>query len=76
MGFSLLGKKVGMTRVYTDSGASVPVTVIECGPCVVTQIKTVEKDGYTGVQIGYGEAKARNTTIPLIAARPQGGNDP
>ncbi len=76
MGLSLLGKKIGMTRVYSDGGASLPVTVIECGPCVVTQIKTVEKDGYTGVQIGYGEAKARNTTIPLIAHDHKAGTTP
>ncbi len=76
MGLSLLGKKIGMTRVYTDKGLSVPVTVIECGPSVVTQVKTQETDGYTAVQIGYGEVKPRNTTIPLIAHDHKAGTTP
>lgn len=66
MPLTLLGTKLGMTRVFTDSGASVPVTVIQVGPCVVTQVKTGETDGYDGVQIGYGESKARTSTIPVI----------
>lgn len=53
----MLGKKVGMTRVFDKSGKMVPVTVIEAGPIVVTQIKTQEKDGYGAVQVGYGAAK-------------------
>jgi large subunit ribosomal protein L3 len=65
MGFSLLGKKVGMTRVY-DGGKVVPVTVIECGPCVVTQLRTKERDGYSAVQIGFDEIKPRNSTMPMI----------
>lgn len=65
MGFSLLGKKVGMTRVY-EGGKVVPVTVIECGPCVVTQLRTKEKDGYSAVQIGFDEIKPRNSTMPMI----------
>ncbi len=76
MGLSLLGKKIGMTRVYTDAGASVPVTIIECGPCVVTQIRTNENDGYDAVQIGYGEVKPRNTTMPLIAHDHKAGTTP
>jgi len=76
MGLSLLGKKIGMTRVYTDAGVSVPVTVIECGPCVVTQLRTPEKDGYSAVQIGYGEVKARNSTMPLIAHDVKAGTTP
>lgn len=76
MGFSLLGKKIGMTRVYTDGGVSVPVTVIECGPCVVTQVKTADKDGYTAVQIGYEEVKPRNTTIPLMGHDHKAGTGP
>jgi large subunit ribosomal protein L3 len=76
MGLSLLGKKIGMTRVYTTTGASVPVTVIECGPCVVTQVRTPEKDGYSAVQIGFGEIKARNSTMPLIAHDMKAGTTP
>ena len=53
----LLGKKIGMTSVFSADGKNVPCTVIEAGPCVVTQIKTVERDGYKAVQLGFGEAK-------------------
>lgn len=53
----LLGRKVGMTQVFTEDGRVVPVTVVEAGPCYVTQIRTVEKDGYQAVQIGFGAAK-------------------
>ena len=67
MGLSLLGTKVGMTRVYTPEGVAVPVTVVKVGPCVVTQIRTMETDGYTAVQIGYGEMKPRNSTFAMIA---------
>ena len=49
----LLGKKIGMTSVFSDDGKNVPCTVIEAGPCVVTQIKSVEKDGYAAVQVGF-----------------------
>jgi large subunit ribosomal protein L3 len=76
MGLSLLGKKIGMTRVYNDAGVSVPVTVIQCGPCVVTQLRTTETDGYTAVQIGYGEVKARNSTMPMIAHDVKAGTTP
>lgn len=54
---AILGKKIGMTQVFNDKGVMTPVTVIEAGPCVVTQIRTTEKDGYKAVQIGFGEAK-------------------
>ena len=62
----LLGKKIGMTSVFSADGKNVPCTVIEVGPCVVTQIKTVEKDGYAAVQVGYQEAKEKNTSAPLM----------
>ena len=58
----LIGKKVGMTQVYDEKGAVVPVTVIQVGPCVVTGVKTVERDGYSAVQLGFGERKAKNVT--------------
>jgi large subunit ribosomal protein L3 len=60
MGFmpvGLLGRKVGMTQVYTDDGDLIPVTVVEAGPCVVLQLKTVERDGYEAVQLGYLDKK-------------------
>ena len=56
----LIGKKVGMTSVFTDQGKNVPCTVLEVGPCVVTQVRTLETDGYEAIQLGYGEKKAKN----------------
>ncbi len=55
-----LGKKIGMTQIFREDGKVVPVTVIEAGPCVVTQVKTKETDGYEAVQLGYGVVKRRN----------------
>ena len=55
-----LGKKIGMTQLFREDGRVVPVTVIEAGPCVVTQVKTKETDGYEAVQLGYGDVKRRN----------------
>ena len=60
----LLGKKIGMTSVFSADGKNVPCTVIEAGPCVVTQIKTVERDGYEAVQVGFQEKKEKHTTRP------------
>ncbi|MCM1336735.1 MAG: 50S ribosomal protein L3 [Candidatus Amulumruptor caecigallinarius] len=60
----LLGKKIGMTSVFSADGRNVPCTVIEVGPCVVTQIKTVDKDGYDAVQVGFTEKKEKHTTAP------------
>jgi large subunit ribosomal protein L3 len=76
MAFGLFGTKLGMTRVFTDAGASVPVTVIQVGPCVVTQIRTPENDGYAAVQIAFGEIKARNSTIPQIGHDAKAGSAP
>ncbi|MEE8638355.1 MAG: 50S ribosomal protein L3 [Candidatus Margulisiibacteriota bacterium] len=56
----LLGEKIGMTQVFGESGNVVPVTVIEAGPCVVTQLKTEEKDGYCAIQVGFGKRKKMN----------------
>ena len=50
---AIIGKKVGMTQIFDESGKVIPVTVVEAGPCTVTQLKTVEKDGYAAVQLGY-----------------------
>ena len=60
----LLGKKIGRTSVFSADGKNVPCTVIEVGPCVVTQVKTLEKDGYEALQLGYQEKKAKHTTKP------------
>jgi large subunit ribosomal protein L3 len=72
----LMGRKLGMTRIFTDKGVSTPVTVIQCGPCVVTQIRTVEKDGYAAVQVGFGEMKARTSTMPMIGHDFKAGSSP
>ena len=61
----LIGKKIGMTRVFNSTGHSIPVTVLEVGPCYVTQIKTVKNDGYDAVQLGFLELKKKHTTKPL-----------
>ena len=76
MSMIMLGKKLGMTRVLMPTGVSVPVTVIECGPCVVTQLRTAETDRYTAVQIGYGDVKARRSTIPMIGHDAKAGTAP
>ena len=62
---TILGKKVGMTQIFSETGVAVPVTVIEAGPVYVTQIKTAETDGYEAVQIGYEEQKPHRVTKPL-----------
>lgn len=73
---TLIGRKVGMTQVYTEDGTLVPVTVIEAGPCPVTQVKTVEKDGYNAVQIGYGSRKEKNTSAGLKGHLKKAGVSP
>ena len=62
----LLGKKIGMTRLFDETGASFSATVIEAGPCTVIQLKTKKKDGYNAVQLGYLEKKEKHTTKPLL----------
>lgn len=61
---TLIGKKIGMTRVYDDAGVQVPVTVVQVGPCVVTQRKTTDRDGYEAVQLGFEEQKESRLTKP------------
>jgi large subunit ribosomal protein L3 len=60
----ILGKKVGMTHIFNGEGKMVPVTVVEAGPVFVTQIKTQDKDGYSAIQVGYGDAKEKQLTFP------------
>ena len=62
---AIIGKKVGMSQIFDANGKVIPVTVIEAGPCVVVQKKTVEKDGYAAVQVGFQEAKEKNTSAAL-----------
>ena len=72
----LLGKKIGMTSVFGADGKNVPCTVIECGPCVVTQIKTVEKDGYSAVQVGFQDVREKNVSAPLLGHFKKAGVTP
>ena len=72
----LLGKKIGMTSIYDASGKIVPCTVLEAGPCVVTQVKTVEKDGYDAIQLGYDEKKEKRTTKALKGHFAKAGTTP
>jgi large subunit ribosomal protein L3 len=62
----LIGKKIGMTSVYNADGQALACTVIETGPCVVTQVRTKDKDGYEAVQLGYGEKREKNTNKPML----------
>lgn len=62
----LIGKKVGMTSVYDENGNNIPCTVIQIGPCVITQIKTKEKDGYSGIQMAYDDKKEKNTSKAML----------
>ena len=72
----LLGKKIGRTSVFSAEGKNVPCTVIEVGPCVVTQIKTLEKDGYEAVQLGFGEQKEKHATQPELGHFKKAGVTP
>ncbi|MBQ4258429.1 MAG: 50S ribosomal protein L3 [Clostridia bacterium] len=72
----IIGKKIGMTQIFDEKGRVIPVTVVEAGPCVVTQKKTVEKDGYEAVQVGFGDLKANKVTKPLKGHFDKGGVAP
>ncbi len=61
----IIGRKIGMTSIFDDAGKNVPCTVVEAGPCVLTQVKNEETDGYQALQLGFGEAKSKNTSKPL-----------
>ena len=76
MSKGLIGKKLGMTRQFSSEGLAVPVTVIEAGPCVVTQVKTVENDGYNALQLGFGERKESRTNQPLKGHLQKSGSNP
>ena len=72
----LLGKKIGMTSVFSADGKNVPCTVIEAGPCVVTQVKTSKVDGYEALQLGFQEKKEKHTTKPLMGHFKRAGVTP
>jgi len=61
----IIGKKIGMTQIFDESGKVIPVTVVEAGPCVVVQKKTIENDGYKSVQLGYGDIRAKRVNKPM-----------
>ncbi len=72
----IIGKKVGMTTIFNAEGQAIPCTLIEAGPCVVTQVRTEEKDGYSAIQLGYGEKKEKNTSRPLVGHFKKAGTTP
>ena len=66
MSAAIMGRKVGMTRWFLEDGTNIPVTIVEAGPCIVTQVKTEETDGYAAVQFGFSDAKPRRTAMAQI----------
>lgn len=76
MSTALIGKKIGMSRYFLDDGTNIPVTIVEAGPCVVTQIKNEEHDGYNAVQMGYEDVKPSRATMPIIGHDAKAGTAP
>ena len=72
----IIGKKIGMTQIFDEKGKVIPVTVVEAGPCVVTQKKTAENDGYEAVQVGFGDQKPQRLSKPLKGHFDKGGVAP
>ena len=72
----LLGRKIGMTSIFSAEGKNIPCTVIEAGPCVVTQVKTVEKDGYSAIQLGFEDKKEKNSNKAQIGHYKKAGTLP
>ena len=72
----LIGQKIGMTSIFNKAGKNIACTVVEVGPCVITQVKTTDTDGYNALQIGFGEAKAKNTSKALIKHLEKAGTAP
>nr|YP_009420323.1 ribosomal protein L3 [Cryptomonas curvata]ASO75811.1 ribosomal protein L3 [Cryptomonas curvata] len=76
MNIGILGTKLGMTQIFDDSGLAIPVTIIKAGPCTVTQIKTVETDGYNSVQLGYLETQSKLLNKPELGHLQKTGSSP
>lgn len=76
MATAILGRKVGMTRLYDDEGTNIPVTVIQAGPCFVSQVKTADTDGYDAIQIAFEDVKGRSSTFQLIGHDAKAGIGP
>ncbi|MBN2743731.1 MAG: 50S ribosomal protein L3 [Marinilabiliaceae bacterium] len=72
----IIGKKIGMTSVFGADGKSYPCTVIEAGPCIVTQVKTLDNDGYEAVQLAFDDKKEKNTTKPMVGHFQKAGTEP
>ncbi len=72
----LLGRKIGMSQIFDDSGALLPVTLVEVGPCYITQVKTEKADGYNAVQIGFSQKKEKHTTKPMMGHFKKAGLEP
>ena len=70
----IIGKKIGMTRLFDEQGRNIPVTVVEAGPCIITQIKTMETDGYEAVQLGYGEVNEKKSNMPGLGHLKKAGH--
>ena len=66
MSEGIIAKKVGMTRIFTETGQAIPVTVLQAGPCTVTEVRTMDRDGYEALQLGFGERKEKNTAKPQV----------
>jgi large subunit ribosomal protein L3 len=73
---AIVAKKIGMTQVFAENGLLIPVTVLEAGPCVVTQVKTVENDGYDAIQVGFGDVKVNKVNKPMKGHFDKSGVDP
>ena len=76
MNKAILGKKLGMSQIFTADGTMIPVTVVEAGPCCVVQVKTAEKDGYAAVKVGFGSVKEKNVNKPTAGQYKQAGVAP
>lgn len=72
----IIGKKVGMTSIFDEAGRNIACTVVEAGPCVVTQVKIEDTDGYSALQLGFGDAKEKNTSQPLQGHFEKAGTNP
>ena len=76
MSKALLGRKVGMSRYFLEDGTNIPVTIVEAGPCVVTQVKTEEGEGYNAIQIGFEDVRPGIATMPIIGHDAKAGTAP
>ncbi|MEY2976839.1 MAG: 50S ribosomal protein L3 [Prochlorotrichaceae cyanobacterium] len=76
MSIGILGTKLGMTQIFDEAGRAIPITVVQAGPCTVTQVKTVESDGYTAVQLGYEEVKEKSLNKPELGHLSKAGAVP